>query len=206
VRMTVSWRRSLSAFLLATSSIGALGAEPSPPSNPAGLSDLAIPGTGRLEGRVLRSDGKTPVSNAVVRACYLEGERVLASAPTGSRGQYQLGSLPPGYADLLVETPEGVFLANQVVQFHPDKKLLMNFVLAKFSEHPASWGAQKKRETPCASASQAGAAQIEEKSVAGGFVRSPKGIALLAGLGGAALLLAVSGGGSSESPASAFVP
>lgn len=198
--MSSSWRRSASALLLASVWLRMHAAEPAPAEPPAPLA-----GTGRLEGRVLESDGKTPVPNAVVRACYLEGERVLASAPSGPRGQYRLESLPPGYADLVVETSEGVFVANQVLQLRPDARVLVDFVLAKFSERPVSWNDQKKRATPCGAASPVGAAEVGSKG-AGGFVRSPKGIALIAGLGGAALLLAASGGGGNESPASAFVP
>ena len=82
------------------------------------------PSAGRLEGRILRSDGKTPVPGAVVRVCYLEGGTTFASAATSPRGEYEISGLSHGYADLSVETPEGAFLASQVVNLLDRKSVV----------------------------------------------------------------------------------
>src|SRR6185503_6256994 len=67
-------------------------------------------GTAHLEGQILRSDAKTPVENAVVRACYLENGTSVVSPATGPKGAFDLEGLPAGYADMVVETPDGVFV------------------------------------------------------------------------------------------------
>ena len=153
-------------------------------------------GAAKLEGRIFLRDGKTPVPGAIVRVCYLEGGAVRASAATSHKGEYEIPALPHGYADLNVETPDGAFLASQVVNLLPAGKLVVDLALVKYTERPATWWGdrEKKPTAPCSSQSPVGSAEVRQSAGAGEFLKSPKGIAILAG-GAAAVLLAISAGG-----------
>jgi len=175
---------------------------------PAQDTPPAPKGSARFEGRVLRSDGKTPIENAVIRACYLEDGRSYSSNPTGAKGQFSIGDLPSGYADVAVETPQGVFVVNQVLQFLPGKKESADLVLTLYTERPAEWwGKQEKRQVPCASGESTGSADIRTQDASSAaFLKSPAGIAVLAGAGAALILLVAAGGGDDGSSASPSSP
>jgi hypothetical protein len=165
-------------------------------------------GSARFEGRVLRSDGKTPVETAVIRACYLEDGRSYSSNPTGPKGQFSIGELPSGYADVVVETPQGIFVVNQVLQFLPGEKEAAELVLTLYTERPAEWwGKQEKRQVPCASGESTGSADIRtQNGSSAAFLKSPAGITVLAAAGAALILLAVAGGDDDETSASPSQP
>jgi hypothetical protein len=158
-------------------------------------------GKSSLDGRVLASDGKTPVAGATVRACYLEGGTSAAGSPSNAKGAFRLEGLNFGFADLTIETADGLFVVNQVLQFLPDDRLTADFVLTKYAERPAEWwSARDKRTVPCAAGEPIGSADMRAGRSAGQFFKSPAGIAVIAGAAGLLVLLAVSGGDDDESP------
>ncbi len=160
-------------------------------------------GTARIEGRIVDVDGK-PLGGAVVRACYLEGDASFASEATGHDGEYEIANLPPGYADLIVQTGEGFFLANQVLSFVPAGRIVANFALRKHAGEPTSPVPIGEQKGPaCGTQSMLGSAEITQKSTLREFLRSPKGIALVAGSAGVLLVIAAAGGGN-DSQASQF--
>lgn len=177
------------------------------PATPVKEPPVPTKGTARIQGRIFRSDGKTAVEGAVVRACYLQNSASLPSERTGAKGDFSIAGLPSGYADIAIETPDGVFIANQVLQFLPGKGETVDFVLTRYTERPAEWwSGQEKRQVPCAGGESAGTADIRTGSTAKGFFKTGTGIAVLAGAGVALILLAASGGGSNETAASPSAP
>ncbi len=177
----------------------ATAAEPAPEPSPEWR--------GRIEGRLLTADGKNAVPGAVVRACALEGETVISSKPSDPRGEFRLDGLPLGYTDLTVETSEGLFVVNQVLQVLPSGRMVLDLVLNKFADRPSSWweGRERPQAPPCSGQQPVGSADVREKRTAKEFAKSPAGIGLIAGGVGALLLLAATGGGS-ESSASPSQP
>lgn len=169
--------------------------------------DPALEGTGRIHGKILASDGKTPVTGAVVHACYLDDERAFSSQPSGGSGEFEMEALPHGYVDLAVETPAGIFVANQVLNVTPGGKLGVQFMLTKYEERPADWwSGRERREVPCTGQSPTGVAELHQKVRGKEYFKTPAGIAILAGASGAALLAIAAGGGGGESAASPASP
>lgn len=181
---------------------GPAAAEQADPQPPAAAGQA---GSASLVGKIVEANGKTPVAGAVVRACYLEGDASFTSDPTGANGEYEILELPPGYADVMVETRDGTYLVNQVLSLLPRVRFVAEFVLRKSdgATAPAAPGGALK-ESACGALSFLGTAEIAQKSSAKQFLRSPAGIAIIAGGAGLLLLLATSGG--DETPASPFLP
>jgi hypothetical protein len=188
----VKMNRKLATFLAATLLqpwILAMAQQPSA---------AVAPATAKLEGKVLGLDGKTPVSGAKIIAYHLSTEQLFEALPTGPNGQYEIAALPYGYFDLAVETPEGVFVGNQVVNIPPDGTAGITFTLSPHTDG-------RPRVFPNSDMTASGTAQVQEKLKGRAFWRSPKGVAIMAGTGGA-LLLAVAGGDSDTSAPTAASP
>lgn len=164
---------------------------------------LPSEGRGSLQGEVLAHDGKTPVVGAVVRVSHLRTAQMLAAAPTDARGHFALTGIPYGYLDLVVETPEGGFVASKVLNLGPEGRLSATLVLTKNEDMPQGWWAGRQPRTlPGSETPAVGVANVSEAGRS--FFRGPKGIALLAGAGALALL-ALSGS-SNDTPASPSSP
>ena len=73
---------------------------------PALAADTAV-----LQGRVVAADGLTPVTEAVVTLVDVTSERTFSSPPCGEAGTFRLDSAPAGTYALVVEAPEGAYLA-----------------------------------------------------------------------------------------------
>jgi hypothetical protein len=188
--------------VLWTAPPGFLAQEPAPPA-PAEPGSHAAAARGRITGKVLAKDGKTPVAGAIVRAAHLRTGEAIASAPTDAKGEFVLDAIPYGYVDLAVETSEGGFIASQVLNVPPDGRLSVTLSLTRNEELPEGWWAGRQpRAVPGTETPAVGVAAVADRGK--GFLRSPKGIAILAGAGGLALL-ALSGG-NDESPASPVNP
>jgi len=156
-------------------------------------------GNSRLLGKIQGYEGK-PIAGVRVLAYHLSSEAVFASSPTGSGGDYSIEGLPYGYFDLAVETSDGLFVANQVVNVPPAGKASISMALATEAQ-AAAMGDAQARVFPGAQVQPSGVAAVSEKSTGKDFWRSPKGVAIIAG-GGALVLLAIAGGGSSNSNSS----
>jgi hypothetical protein len=173
---------------------------PAVAQEPEAAPPLAAPeARGRLGGRVLGKDARTPVTGATVRAANLRTGTSVASAPTDAKGGFAIEGLPYGYVDLVVETAEGSYTASQVLNVPPDGRLQVTLALTRTEELPQGWwSGRAPRPAEGSAAPPIGVAVVQEEGR--GFFRSRKGIAVLAGAGAVALL-ALSGGGG-ESPAS----
>jgi hypothetical protein len=199
-------RRQLATALVLTLVVPMAPARAQTPP-PAAEAQVAVPvapaGQASLEGRILRSDGKTPVEGAIVRACFLDTDQVVSSGPSDKKGEYVLVGLPEGFADLTIETADGAFAANEVVRFLPAKTKGADFVLTQFEERPpAWWQGRETRPAPCGGKDPTGAAEVRNRMSGGQFFHSKAGVAVLAGGAAVALLLLASGGDEPDASAS----
>ena len=89
---------SLAVSVLGLSSTGPLSAQ--------------VPSGSRLSGRVLAENGSDARAGVVVALVDTKAEKVFRSAPTDARGAFRVDAPAAGRYALLVETPEGAFLAS----------------------------------------------------------------------------------------------
>jgi hypothetical protein len=156
------------------------------------------PGTSRLAGKVLDSTGKK-VGNARVLAYHISSERLFTSEPTRG-GEFRLSKLPYGYFDLAIETPDGLFVADRVVNLAPAGAAVVIFTIVAYQ--PADEGSARKH--PGSALDPIGRARLRKKLKGREFWRSPTGVAILAGIGGAGLLALAVGSGDDEVLATQF--
>jgi hypothetical protein len=143
-----------------------------------------------IHGRVQAEAGGA-LAGATVYAYHLSSEAVFTSTVTNAKGEYEILDLPYGYFDIAVETDEGLFLANQVINVSPSAKTVLTLGLAKYTASDAA----DARAFPGSEAQPIGVARVEEKARGAAFWKSPAGIGIIAG-GGALLLLLIASGGS----------
>ena len=106
--MSSSFPRRVTAAILA---VGLFGLAPSVTVRAGSLASLS--------GRVLGDNGADPRAGVVVALVDASGEQVYRSAATDVRGGFTIGSAPAGAYALLVEAPEGAFLAAGNLQLAP---------------------------------------------------------------------------------------
>ena len=90
----------------------------------AGFFALMSPGTLAAEGstfsgRVLGPDGADPRTGVVVTLVDRAADRTYASAPTDAKGAFSVSTAPAGRYAVLVEAPEGAFLASNELTLAP---------------------------------------------------------------------------------------
>jgi hypothetical protein len=157
-------------------------------------------GSGKLLGRVTLAE--KPVAGARALAYHLMSGRVWRSEPTDAKGRFMLDDLPFGYYDLAIETAEGLFPGNLVVNLPPAGKTSLEIELREYDEEDLS--SQRRVAFPGADTTPSGVAGVQDRGLEN-FWRSPRGIAVLAGGGGAVLLaILLSGDDDNEQPASPF--
>jgi|KBSSwiStaDraftv2_1062776.scaffolds.fasta_scaffold41841_5 hypothetical protein len=79
---------------------------------------LAATSPTSLSGRVV-TDGADPRAGVVVTLVEPASEKAYRSAPTDARGAFTIDAAPAGSYALVVEAPEGAFLASNNVQLAP---------------------------------------------------------------------------------------
>jgi hypothetical protein len=72
-----------------------------------------------LSGRVVAQNGADPRPGVVVTLFEPATERAFHSSPTDAKGAFSIDSAPAGSYSLVVETPEGAFLASDNLQLAP---------------------------------------------------------------------------------------
>jgi hypothetical protein len=92
-----------------------------------------------LSGRVLMQDGVAPRAGVVVALVEPASERAYRSSPTDARGAFTIDAAPAGDYALLVEAPEGAFLASNHMQLAPGVNRPVSLALkpGKQGEPPA---------------------------------------------------------------------
>lgn len=197
-----SWVTVLVVIAVLYSSLAAAAAAAEATVASKGAADALPTGT-RIKAKVVRSDGKTPADKAVLKAFHLDTGKTLTSEPCSPQGNCEIQGVPRGYVDIAVETPDGTFAANQVVLVPPSTTVAMTVTLTKFSEKsPAWWTGFEPRDLPGGGKPSAGLADVRTKLRGKEYWKSPKGIAIIAGVSAAVLIAiaASSSGGDSASP------
>lgn len=170
---------------------------PPPPEEPVGKA--------RLLGKIKDSDGKSPLAGVTVVAYHLSKDEFFRSEPTSKKGDFLIENLPLGYYDVAVELPDGdLYVGSTVVNLPPGGKAILVLTVAPFGpgdDPTRQWG------SAATGATGAGVAQVGLKMTQKEFWKSPKGIAIIAGIGGGALLIWAASGAEDdvvEPPATVF--
>lgn len=157
-----------------------------------------VENTAKIAGKVLDAQGKQ-VPGARMLAYHLSSEQLFTSEPTEKNGECRIEGLPYGYYDLAIETPDGLFVANRVINLAPAGTAAV--ILTVVPYQPATASAARKH--PGSDQEPLGQAELSRKPKGREFWRSPKGVAIIAGIGGAGLL-AIALGSDSETVATQF--
>jgi hypothetical protein len=128
---------------------------------------LAGPAPSTLTGRVLAQNGSDARAGVVVTLVAPASEKAYRSSPTDARGAFKIDAAPAGSYALVVEAPEGAFLAASNLQLAPGMNRPVALSLKRAAEgEPAPAGT-----TEAAPAKKAGELPTWAKWViAGGVV------------------------------------
>jgi hypothetical protein len=178
----------------------ALLGQPATPLLLAQTDDDPPEGEGRILGEVIGPDG-SKLAGATIIAYHLSTEEVFRSLPTDGKGHFELAELPYGYFDVAVQTDDGLFVADQVVNVPPSGKATMNMTLVAGTTSDTPPRGFAGLDTPAT-----GVARVDAKQHGGSFWKSSKGIAVLGGVGAAVLLAIALSGNDDEQPVSPITP
>ncbi len=151
-----------------------------------------------LRGKVGSAETGEPIAGARVYAVHLDTKQVFTSAPTNAKGEYQITGLPFGYYDIAVETTDGLYLANRVINAPAGEKVDMSLMLGPPQpEDTEWWSAEPDRRIPGLDRVPSGVARIVEGRVPLAKARA------MAAAGGAAAGGAAAGAGAAGAAAGA---
>jgi len=152
--------------------------------------------TSEIVGNVFGPDALSTVSGVSVKAAHTITHKVYASQATGADGLYKLSDLPPGSYDLAVQTREGLYPADALVEVKAGRRTMVSLAIRSEARQDKPEGEKKEGDKP-ADQPPAEPPQGEKppepppqppaKKKGGGFWRSPAGAAI-AIVGGAALI------------------
>lgn len=158
------------------------------------------PQTATIEGRVFGSDRVTPISGAVVRAVRGDGAQVYSSLPTDEKGNFSLTNLAPGSYDIVVELADGVFVVERTLSVSEAKAYSLSLATVPAEN-------VEKRVSAVDKPVKGYAWTLEGKGKgAGGFWRTPGGIAIIAGGVAGLAALALSGDDDNDKKGSNSTP
>ncbi len=102
-----------------------------------------------IRGVVFSGETQDAVMGARVYAVHLDTKQVFSSAPSTDKGEYALTGLPYGYYDLAVETTDGLYLANRVINAPAGEKVEISMILGPPQpEDTEWWSAEPDRRIP----------------------------------------------------------
>jgi len=78
-------------------------------------------GDASWRGRVIDIDGVTPRTDVVVNLVTDLGDIAASSEPTRADGAFSIDRAPAGDYALLIETPDGAFLAGETMSLQPGR-------------------------------------------------------------------------------------
>jgi hypothetical protein len=100
--------------------------------------DLLLAGApSTLTGRVVAQNGADPRAGVVVTLVEPASERAYRSSPTDARGAFKIDAAPAGSYALVVEAPEGAFLASGNLQLAPGMNRPVSLALKAAAEGEA---------------------------------------------------------------------
>jgi hypothetical protein len=134
-----------------------------------------------IRGNVASADKATPIAGARVYAVHLDTKQVFTSSPSGAKGEYSITGLPFGYYDIAVETTDGLFLANRVINAPAGERVEISLMLGPPQpEDTEWWSAEPDRRIPGLDRVPDGVARIVEGRPVPGKVaatRAPASVA-----------------------------
>ena len=99
-------------------------------SIPAGVLAATQPsGAAEIRGMILLPDGLTPITGVTVKAANLETKQIYSSEKTDKDGIYKLSSLPAGSYDLAVQTSEGLYASDTLVNAVAGKRQIVSLAI-----------------------------------------------------------------------------
>ncbi len=129
----------------------------------SGMLQAASPSS--MSGRVLAQNGADPRPGVVVALYEPATEKTFRSAPTDAKGAFTIDSAPAGDYAVLVEAPEGAFLAASHVQLAPGVNRPVSLALK-----PGKAGAAPPEAPAANSAPKSGTPTWTKWLIAGGIV------------------------------------
>ncbi len=164
------------------------GIFPAMAQNGSGGTESAA-GRGKIEARIqIRGQGGSP-AGTVLTAYHIDSKQVFRSEPALNKGTVAIENIPYGYFDLAVELDGKLYVASQVVVVPPSGKVVVNLTLEPYADD----GTGAIRGFQGSDAPVEGVARLSRKASGKEFWRGPKGIAIITGVSGAALLAIASG-------------
>ena len=174
---------------------------------PATAAAVSQPQLAEIHGNILAADGLTAVAGVSVKAANMDTRAVYTSTTTGQDGHYTLKGIPAGSYDLAVETPQGLYAANLLVDVDAGRRTAVSLALQPGVQQPpppTPPAEGQDKDKPKADegkkdegkkdegkkddkAKQPEPQEQKKKKKGGGFWRSPGGAAILI-VGGAAVL------------------
>jgi len=118
-----------------------------------------------LTGRVLGANGADPRPGVTVTLVDTSTEQLFASAPTDERGAFSIASAPSGSYALVVQAPEGAFLASSNLQLAPGVNRPISLALK-----PGKQGDAPPATTPPTTSKKSGVPTWAKWVIAGGIV------------------------------------
>ena len=173
-------------MLLATLSAGPGFPQHAPPD---------LPQAARIKAEIHGATGK-PLEGARLLAYHLSSARLFSSAPSGRKGEVLVPALPYGYYDLAVEAPDGLYVSDRSLNLPPSGEAEVILTLAPFGTSTMSLA----RKHPGSELEPLGVAALRTKATGREFWRSPRGVAIIAGLAGAALFAIAAGAEPEDEP------
>mgnify|MGYP001584423150 CR=1 FL=1 len=160
-------------------------------------------GAAEISGMILLPDGLTPVTGVRVKAANLETKQVYSSEKTSQDGVYRLASLPAGAYDLAVETPDGLYASDALVDAVAGKRQVVSLAIRKGAQpgvregrdeppkpaegEPAPEGEKKEEPKKDEPATEPEPEQVKGKKSGQSFWRTPWGAGILI-VGGAIVI------------------
>ena len=129
----------------------------------SGVLSAGSPST--LSGRVMMQNGADPRPGVVVTLVEPASERAFRSSPTDARGAFTIDAAPAGDYALVVEAPEGAFLASSHLQLAPGVNRPVSLALK-----PGKEGDPPAESTPPAGQKKGGTPTWAKWVIAGGIV------------------------------------
>jgi hypothetical protein len=197
--MSHSGCRAASCLLIASLVFALL-----PAGAPAVLAQEGASGQGpqsaTISGRVYEADRVTPIQGAVVRAVRGDGAQVYSGLPTDEKGNFTLTNIIPGSYDIVVELPDGVFVVERTLSVSEAKAYSLSLATVPAEN-------VEKKVSVVDKPVKGYAWTLEGKGPkAGGFWRTPGGIAIIAGGVAGLAALALSGDDNNDHKGSNSTP
>jgi hypothetical protein len=89
-----------------------------------------------IRGSILGADGLTTIAGVTVKAAHMATHQIYTSNLTGTDGTYKLSDLPAGSYDLAVQTPQGLFAADALVEAKEGRRTTVSLAIRADRQDP----------------------------------------------------------------------